>query len=60
MSDKKTTIFKKKQGKPSWKEMVENKVTFLVIFDTKEDLLLGSFNGPVDLSRQNEKYVRLF
>ena len=40
--------------------MVENGATFLVIFDRNEDLLLGSFNGPVDLSRENEKYVRYF
>lgn len=40
--------------------MAENGATFLVIFNTNEDLLLGSFNGPVNLSPRKEKYVRYF
>ena len=40
--------------------MADNGATFLVIFNTNEDLLSGSFNGPVDLSSHKEKYVRYF
>ena len=39
--------------------MTEGGVTFLVIFNTRQELS-GSFNGPVKISPHTEKYMRFF
>ena len=51
--------FQQEIRKPSWSEIVLEGAVFLVIFNLKQDVV-GTFNGPMTISAQMEKYVKFF
>ena len=51
--------FQQEIDKPSWKEITEDGAVFLVIFNMNQDMV-GTFNGPMTIPAQTEKYVKYF